>query len=336
MGTRPSPLLESVAAEAAREAHPLKLSLIVPATDTPSTLEACLDAIHASFDQPSEIIVIDSATGPGAGLARNNGAALATGDILVFVDADVVVHPDAISRLHAHFEANPETAAVFGSYDDKPSAPGTVSSFRNLLHHHVHQTSAGHVGTFWAGLGAVRRDVFEEAGGFDPDRLWLEDVDLGIRLAEAGEEIVLDPAILGKHMKRWTLLGMVKTDFLHRAVPWMELILRHGHASTDLNLGWKHRASALSVLVLIVAAVLERPFAVVAAFAALVALNSAFYRTLRRRQGVVSGLCGIGLHAIHHAVSIAAVPYALAAYAVQRLRKRDSESVTAPAGRQSA
>src|SRR5947209_6678844 len=73
--TRPPPALESVAAEAAREAHPLKLSLIVPATDTPSTLEACLDAIHASFDQPGEIIVIDSATGPGAGLARNNGAA---------------------------------------------------------------------------------------------------------------------------------------------------------------------------------------------------------------------------------------------------------------------
>jgi GT2 family glycosyltransferase len=306
------PLPLPAAADApAPEAHPLRVSLIVPATDSPSTLEACLRAIRASIDPPAELIVVDDAVDPGAGAARNKGAALATGDILVFVDADVVVHPDAISRLHAHFEARPDTAAVFGSYDDVPRGDGMVSGFRNLLHHHVHQASGGRVGTFWAGLGAVRRDAFERVGGFDGDRLWLEDIDLGIRLTEAGEEIVLDPAILGTHLKVWSIRSMVRTDFHHRAVPWVDLIIKHGHASTDLNLGWKHRASALSVLSTALLVGLGHFAAAAVVLAAFLGLNFSFYRTLRHRQGLLGAIWGVGLHALHHAVSIAAVPYAL-------------------------
>ena len=83
------------------------------------------------------------------------------------MDADVAVHADAFRRIRAAFTADPGLTAVFGSYDDDPPALGAVSGFRNLLHYHVHQSSAGPAGTFWAGLGAVRRDAFAEAGGFD-------------------------------------------------------------------------------------------------------------------------------------------------------------------------
>ncbi|MGH7896935.1 MAG: acetone carboxylase subunit gamma, partial [Candidatus Binatia bacterium] len=41
------------------------------------------------------------------------------------------------------------------------------SRFRNLLHRHVHQEGAGPATTFWAGLGAIRREAFERVGGFD-------------------------------------------------------------------------------------------------------------------------------------------------------------------------
>jgi GT2 family glycosyltransferase len=313
----PLPVVEE--GDPAAETRTGRLSLIVPATDNPKTLAACLSAIRASNDAPSEIIVIESAAGPGAGLARNQGAAIATGDILVFVDADVVVHPDAISRLHAHLEASPETAAVFGSYDDAPRGSGIVSGFRNLLHHHVHQGSAGAVGTFWAGLGAVRREAFEAVGGFDPQRLWLEDIDLGIRLTAAGEQIVLDPTILGTHLKIWSLREMIKTDFHHRAVPWIDLILRHGHASTDLNLSWRHRMSALAVMVAVFALLITAPVAAGAAAAFFIILNHRFYRVLRRRQGVVAAVCGVFLHALHHAVSISAIPYAIARHARRRV-----------------
>jgi glycosyltransferase involved in cell wall biosynthesis len=325
----PLPIREIAEGDAIPEARPLRLSLIVPATDNPKTLAACLAAIGSSIDPPTEIIVVDSAAAPGAAAARNKGAAMATGDVLVFVDADVVVHPDAISRLHAHLEARPETSAVFGSYDDAPRGTGIVSGFRNLLHHHVHQASGGPVGTFWAGLGAIRREAFDSVGGFDANRLWLEDIDLGIRLTAASEEILLDPSIQGTHLKAWSLREMVRTDFHHRAVPWIELILLHGHASTDLNLSWRHRASALALLTAVFALVWTPVGGAIAAVV-FVMLNIPFYRMLQRRQGVIAGFCGVFLHALHHAVSIAAIPYALARHARRRgIVRRLARRVTA-------
>src|SRR5205807_8681242 len=62
--------------------------------------------------------------------------------------------------------------------------------------------------TFWAGLGAVRRDAFEAVGGFDAERYLVpsvEDIDLGARLATTGHRIELDPAVQGTHLKAWSL-----------------------------------------------------------------------------------------------------------------------------------
>ena len=121
----------------------MKLTAIVPATNTPPELARCVAAIRAARRPPDELIVVDEPTGRGPSAARNAGAARATGDVLVFVDADVVAHDDAFHRIRAAFEADPDLAALFGSYDDSPEATGVVSSFRNLLHHHVHQSAGG-------------------------------------------------------------------------------------------------------------------------------------------------------------------------------------------------
>src|SRR5207249_8693541 len=125
-------------------------------------------------------------------------------------------------------------------YDDQPAAGGLVSDFRNLLHHHVHQEGAGPATTFWAGLGAIRRDAFLAFGGFDDKRFprpSIEDIDLGARVVERGGRIVLDPRIQGKHLKRWTIATMVRTDFRDRGLPWVELLLARPADTTTLNLG---------------------------------------------------------------------------------------------------
>ena len=196
------------------------LTAVIPATNDPPTLAACLDAIAAADEPPEQLVVVTEGDGPAA--ARNAGAADATGDVVVFVDADVLPHADAFSRIRAAFDADPHLTAVFGSYDDSPADPGTVSQFRNLLHHHVHQEGAGEATTFWAGLGAVRTEAFRGVGGFDAERYPLpsvEDIDLGTRLSSAGGKIVLDPLLQATHLKRWTLSDMVATDFWQRGVP---------------------------------------------------------------------------------------------------------------------
>ncbi|MEP7336003.1 MAG: glycosyltransferase family A protein, partial [Actinomycetota bacterium] len=227
------------------------LSAVIPATDHPQTLSRCLEAVRAATNPPEDVVVVDECELPGPAAARNEGARRASGDVLVFVDADVLPHADAFERIRTAFEGSPELVALFGSYDDAPEATGTVSSFRNLLHHHVHQQAAGRATTFWAGLGAVRRDAFFGVGGFDSERYRtasVEDIELGVRLAAVGE-IRLDPRLLGTHLKRWTLRSMILTDFSRRGVPWTSLLLRERADTQTLNLGWRHRLSALACLV---------------------------------------------------------------------------------------
>lgn len=298
------------------------LSVVVPATDCPSTLPACLAAI-ARAGGNGEVVVVDGPPGLSASAARNAGARRATGDVLVFVDADVVIHPDALTRVKAAFAACPELTAVFGSYDDSPPTGGTVAAFRNLLHHHVHQRAGGPAETFWSGLGAVRRDAFLAAGGFDADRFphpSVEDIDLGIRLAANGAHILLDPAIQGTHLKAWTLRSMLFTDFARRGVPWVALQLRSGRGSTALNLGWRHRISAAGCAIGALAVLARRPRAAAASVLVLLGLNRDFYALLARQRGLGEAVIGVGLHAVHHLTAVAAVPAGILTHARERSR----------------
>jgi GT2 family glycosyltransferase len=297
-----------------------RLAAIVPATDRPTTLSACVASIRSAEDPPEELIVVEEPAGVGAAAARNAGVRESTCEILVFVDADVAVHADAFARIRARFEADPTLSAVFGSYDDEPAAPGFVSVFRNLLHHHVHQSSPGPATTFWTGLGAVRRDAFDSVRGLDEDLDWLEDVDLGMRLSAQGSAIALDPEIQGTHLKRWSLWSMLKTDFIGRGIPWVVLLLRHRKTSNALNLGWAHRASAASSLVA-AGALAKRRFGLAAlAATAFVALNRSFHGSLLRRFGFGRAAAGVGLHALHHLVGIASVPAGVIAFLRERGR----------------
>jgi GT2 family glycosyltransferase len=296
----------------------LELAVIVPATDRPPTLSTCITAIQAADEPPEQLIVVEEPSEAGASSARNAGASKSTAEVLVFVDADVAVHHDVFRRIRERLEGDPSLAAVFGSYDDEPAAPGLVSVFRNLLHHHVHQTSPGPATTFWTGLGAIRRDAFESVHGLDEELVWLEDVDLGMRLSAAGAAIELDPAIQGTHLKRWTLWTMVKTDFVGRGIPWVVLLLRHRQKSEALNLGWSHRASAASSLVA-AGAVAKRRFGLAALAAGVfVALNRSFHGTLLRRLGPSKTPAAVGLHALHHLVGIASVPAGVIAFVTRR------------------
>jgi GT2 family glycosyltransferase len=286
------------------------ISVIVPATGTHPTLARCVAAIRASADPPDELIVVTEPAEAGPAAARNEGADRASGDVLAFVDADVVVHGDALALIRGAFAADPALTAIVGSYDDSPPARGAVSGFRNLLHHHVHQQAGGASETFWAGLGAIRRPDFMRAKGFDArafPHASIEDVELGMRLTGHGARIRLDPTIQGTHLKRWTLREMLLSDFARRGMPWVALLLRSRALPRHLNLGWTHRLSAAASLLGILALARRRPAAAAAFGISLVYLNRSLYLLILRRRGPAEAVAAVGIHVLHHLAAVASV-----------------------------
>ena len=286
------------------------LTVVIPATDAPATLGRCLAALERSSEAHA-VEVVTAARGRGPAAARNAGVARTDGDIVVFVDADVEVHPDALRRLREMLEHD-ALDAVFGAYDEHPAATATVSRFRNLLHHHVHTSAAGPATTFWAGLGAVRREAFEAVGGFDARRYprpSIEDIELGMRLHAAGRRIALDPRARGTHLKRWTLRSMLRADLAARGAPWVALRLERGGAGgAALNLSGRQRLAAAAAVLAAAGAVTGRGRVAALALAAMVAPNARFYALLARRGGPRLALAGVPLHLVHHLTAAASVP----------------------------
>jgi GT2 family glycosyltransferase len=300
------------------------LSVVIPATDGRGTLDRAVTAIRRAAATPEELIIVDTPSHLGPGAARNFGARQASGDVLVFVDADVEVHDDVFVRIRDAFENDGDLAALFGSYDDDPGGRGIVSDFRNLLHHHVHQRSPGPATTFWSGLGAIRRDVFLELGGFDEARFPLasvEDIELGIRLHARGGRILLDPRIQGKHLKKWTLVSMTTTDLFRRGVPWLRLVLENRSGTATLNLGWRNRVGAAASVLLLLAVVRRNVWLAGGTLALLIALDGPFYALILRRRGLGTAATSVPLHVVHRLASVAAVPIALTDLLYEELRK---------------
>src|SRR5262249_23494967 len=124
-----------------------RLSVVIPVHNGENVLPRCLQGLRDSAGSDDyEVVVVDDgstddsarvAESYGAGVvrsersgpaaARNAGAIAAEGEIVFFLDADVAVHPDTLARAVARFDADPGLDALFGSYDDRPEAPGVVS-----------------------------------------------------------------------------------------------------------------------------------------------------------------------------------------------------------------
>jgi hypothetical protein len=110
------------------------------------------------------------------------------------------------------------------------------------------------------------------------------------------------------------------------------LLARSPRPSLSLNLGWRHQVSAALCLTGLVAAVAGEVLLVGLGLAGLLASNAAFYTLLVRRQGLLRAAAGVGLHALHHLVAVAALPVGLAAAGVDAAgaRHRRPAPVAAP------
>jgi len=335
------------------------ISVVIPFHDAGAFLPRAIAALLKS-DLPRsrwELIIVDDASPGGAptvqgadsvidihgtprgpAAARNLGAEAARAPLVAFVDADVCVRPDALLRMVEHFRRDPELAAVFGSYDSTPAEPGFISQYRNLLHHYVHQQKTGEVDSFWAGCGAVRRAAFLEVGMFDEARYTtpqIEDIELGYRLRDAGYRIILDPAIQGTHLKRWTLGGMMHANFRHRGLPYARLLLERRQLlnTQGLSVGSADKAStllvALSVMSIAVAVAFQDwlwLLGVALCLIAFVLVNRRLLGWFARMRGSWFAVGASALHLVYHASNVAAIVYSIVTHAIRPRTQRSAAS----------
>jgi glycosyltransferase involved in cell wall biosynthesis len=328
-----------------------EISIVVPAFHAAGDLPRVLAPLMAmqARGEVREVIVVDDcspddtaavARGLGArvlttpqnggpGVARNLAAAEAVGGVLWFVDADVVAWEDGARKVAAAF-ADPEVGAVFGSYDDSPDGTPWFSRYKNLMHRYYHQTARRDAATFWAGCGAVRKDVFLAVGGFDTEAYRvpsIEDIELGYRIRRAGRRIVLDPTLLGKHLKVWTPGNALRTDIFRRALPWSRLMIAREGLGDDLNTSRAERVRAVmaGLLLLSLPAALFQPWTwplpfVLAALA--LALNWPLFTFMRERGGTGFALRALGWHQLYYVYSASVFAWCLFEYHVLRRRGR--------------
>lgn len=308
------------------------LSVLVPVYNGGQAFVDCLQALASSEYKDWELIVINDGSeddsvavatafgatllhtrgrvGPGA--ARNQGAQVARGEYLCFIDADCEVHPNTLGNLAHVLQQQPELDAVFGSYDDAPKADNFVAQFKNLMHHYVHQVSSERASTFWAGCGAVRRSTFLALGGFNTQRYprpSIEDIDLGFRIFRRGGHILLAKQVQVKHHKAWTLPNLIKTDILDRGVPWTRLLLANKSGlANDLNLSIASRLSVVTIFAMM-AVLLASCFnghllwLTLVGMATLLGLNWDVYRFFYQKRGLTFALRSVGMHWLYYSYS---------------------------------
>ena len=310
------------------------ISVIVPAHNCGTMIERCLTPLLEMQRRGAicEIIVVDDGStdntgevaaaagarvilckGPhGPAAARNAGANEAVGNLLWFVDADVVPKIDAARQIQRAL-ANRAYAAVFGSYDDIPPARNFLSQYKNLVHHHYHQKIRGPVSTFWAGCGAVWRETFLTLGGFDLgyDRPSVEDIEFGYRLRAAGGLIRHAPELQGTHLKIWTFKNLMITELRDRAIPWAFLLLSRNCGKNELNIALPERIRALVACLCAVSLVTGlvglTPVWLIAFFLATAfAANLELFALFRRRNGILFAIGGIFFHQFYYLYSTTA------------------------------
>jgi glycosyltransferase involved in cell wall biosynthesis len=247
--------------------------------------------------------------------ARNRGAQLAKGDILVFTDSDMVLQPDVLRRIHDHLSTN-RYAAVSGVCTPETDDKKLAARYKNLWLYYSYVNSPRDFDWFVTSIGAVRKEVFFELKGFRtiyPTISGGGDLEFGTRLIEAGEKVLLDTGIQGKHLKPYTLGSLLRNDFV-RGKGWLKFAAGRGtlwDVIKKLRIGNIYPAFIASVLISYVClfSLFLAPFYSIFLYLAILSglvhllVNYPLFRFFRHEAGVGFLLKAIPLSFVDHLVA---------------------------------
>jgi glycosyltransferase involved in cell wall biosynthesis len=290
-----------------------RISVIIPAYEAANHLGSCLQALQqqTSANSQYEVIVVDDhsedQTGEiaraqgvrllrhernrGAAAARNTGATAALGDTLLFIDSDVVPGPsliDAVLDLFPSPKEGPRVAT--GRYSATPANNTRFARYKALWTWYCWQQSASEAGEsshIQGALAVIRTELFHELGGFDETYSGgsVEDYEFSLRIKEAGETILFDDRIEGRH--HFPGFSTCARNYWDRARMWARLAPSGRRFSSGQA---NPRAAAASVFALGTVVghgipIIGLPLALVSDIGYLVAMGP-FLRFVNHREGL--------------------------------------------------
>jgi glycosyltransferase involved in cell wall biosynthesis len=224
-----------------------RASIIIPVRNDPVRLAKLLDSFSATDWKDHEVLVVDDGSTddtaevaaiyplrvvrndgpPGPSGARNAGAHAAQEDVVLFIDSDVVLGPGAIARVMGWFD-DPEVVGVSTIASEVPENPGFVAKYCAVSDRYVGEnwdpTSTGHDRKTGARtcrwlstrFGAMRKQAFDEVGGFDVrfDRPCMEDAEFSIRMARK-YSLILDLDAVHTHHWPTNFWRVARRTFLN-------------------------------------------------------------------------------------------------------------------------
>jgi glycosyltransferase involved in cell wall biosynthesis len=193
------------------EERPL-VSIVIPNYNYADVLGRCLAAAAAQTYENTEVLLVDDCstdnslavaaqhpctvfstpTNSGEAAARNLGVQNSRGDVLFFLDSDLVLQPDAVEKAVNMLRAEPSIGCVYGIYEKTPlTAAGLVKDYRTLQAHYWRVSSLGDADAGFFSIAALRRTVWEQVGPFKPLRVG-EEMDYGARVARVTRAVLTD------------------------------------------------------------------------------------------------------------------------------------------------
>lgn len=202
------------------------ISVVIPAHNEEDYLGATLDALSRQKCRPHEIVVVANGctdrTGEVArgkcdrlvtlsqknlGVARNLGARMTTGELLVFLDADTVLEPDSLRVIADKFSERDAGGTLKGRPDSDRFVYRLIYCLKNFINRFVTRNGSSGVILCW-------REHFTQVGGFD-ERLELrENSELIRRLKRFGGYKFIDATTATTSMRRYERRGIARIVWL--------------------------------------------------------------------------------------------------------------------------